>query len=154
MLKIFWLFSNTKVDFSNNFPKSYKNVLYIKFYFNRMLLTSTIYFVMKFLYWMSELWTCIAFILQFSPSKNTSWKYNWSLTLSWVSVLELSTNLREVSKALLGAFSKKKALVGAFFSGHCKFREGSLTALELSVCSLYDEWCRHITMLLRYHHSG
>ena len=48
MLKIFWLFSNTKIDFSNNFPKSYKNVLYIKFYFNRMLLTSTIYFVMKF----------------------------------------------------------------------------------------------------------
>ena len=92
MLKIFWLFSNTKIDFSNNFPKSYKNVLYIKFYFTRMLLTSTIYFVMKFLYWMSELWTCIAFILQFSPSKNTSWKYNWSLTLSWVSVLELSVN--------------------------------------------------------------
>ena len=25
------------------------------------------------------------------------------------------------------------------FSGHCKFREGSFTALELSVCSVYDE---------------
>ena len=48
-------------------------------------------------------------------------------------LLTVSKNLRFLNvKALVGAFNKEKALVGAFY-GTVKFREGSLTALLTSL---------------------
>ena len=42
-----------------------------------------------------------------------------------------------INRPLVRIFNMKKGPMA--FSGHCKFCEGSFTALELSVCSAYDE---------------